>query len=181
MKCGCAFFAIKMSAPPKSGITIKNNSAISTLIVSVIIHDRITIIGALAKRRILIIYAICTFVMSVVILVTKLGVEKRSIFLNEKSCILYPAPAIAANFPASTPNQSASIAITTRIAPIFTMYPKSPLAIPTSIIFAICNGIKTSINTSRITKSGASTDCFLYSRIDFSNVLFIVFVFLLFF
>ena len=41
------------------------------------------------------------------------------------------------------------------------------------MIFAISSGMSTSINTSRITSNGASSDCFLYSRIDLKSVLFI--------
>ena len=51
-------------------------------------QDKTTMIGALARRRILIMYAICTFVISVVIRVTRPDVEKWSMFLNEKSCTL---------------------------------------------------------------------------------------------
>src|SRR5699024_5425625 len=47
------------------------------------------------------------------------------------------------------------------------------------MIFAISMGIRTSISTSRITKIGASTDCFLYSRTDLKSVLFIFLVYLL--
>ena len=75
-KCGWAFFAMKIKAPPRSGITIRNRSAISRLIIRVMIQERITMIGARARRRILIIYAICTLVMSVVIRVTSPEVEK---------------------------------------------------------------------------------------------------------
>ena len=63
-------------------------TAIFTLMVSVMISDRTIMIGALASNRIVNIYAICTFVISVVILVTRLEVEKWSIFPKEKSCIL---------------------------------------------------------------------------------------------
>ena len=59
-------------------ITIRNRSAIFTLISSVMIQERRIMIGALARRRILIIYAICTFVISVVIRVTRPDVEKWS-------------------------------------------------------------------------------------------------------
>ena len=51
-------------------------TAIFTLMVSVMISDRTIMIGALASRRMVNIYAICTLVMSVVILVTRLDVEK---------------------------------------------------------------------------------------------------------
>ena len=47
------------------------------------------------------------------------------------------------------------------------------------MIFAISIGIRTSIKTSRITKNGANTDCFLYSRTDRKSVLFIFSVYLL--
>lgn len=52
---------------------------------SVMIQDKTIMIGALASRRMLIIYAICTLVISVVIRVTRPDVENRSIFLNENS------------------------------------------------------------------------------------------------
>ena len=55
------------------------------MIVKVIIQESTIIIGALARRRILIMYAICTLVTSVVIRVTRLDVEKWSMFLKENS------------------------------------------------------------------------------------------------
>ena len=70
------------------GIRISSATEISTLIVRIITRERIIIIGALASSLTLIIYASCTFVISVVSLVTRLEVEKWSMFLNEKSCIL---------------------------------------------------------------------------------------------
>ena len=88
MKCGCAFFAMKINVPPRSGTTTRKSKATSLLMVSVMIHDRMIINGALARRRILIIYACCTFVISVVNRVTRPEVEKWSIFLKEKSCTL---------------------------------------------------------------------------------------------
>ena len=62
--------------PPKTGIVINIINAIAGLIVTVMIRDITIMIGALASRRIVNIYAICTFVMSVVSLVTRPGVEK---------------------------------------------------------------------------------------------------------
>ena len=53
-----------------------NIDAIAGLIVTVMIKDITIMIGALASRRIVNIYAICTFVISVVSLVTSPGVEK---------------------------------------------------------------------------------------------------------
>ena len=52
------------------------------------IHASTTMIGALASILIENINAICTFVISVVSLVTRLDVEKWSIFPKEKSWIL---------------------------------------------------------------------------------------------
>ena len=76
IKCGCASFAIPISAPPRIGTVMSMITAIFTLMVSVMISDRTIMIGALASRRMVNIYAICTLVMSVVILVTRLDVEK---------------------------------------------------------------------------------------------------------
>jgi len=87
-KMRMCFFAIKISTPPKIGTMARSKSAIGTLMVSVMIHDRTIMIGALASRRMVNIYAICTLVISVVSLVTRLGVEKWSIFPKEKSWIL---------------------------------------------------------------------------------------------
>ena len=86
-KCGCAFFAIKISAVPRTGATISMTMAIGILMVIVMIRESMIMIGALASRRMVNIYAICTFVISVVILVTRLDVEKWSMFPNENSCI----------------------------------------------------------------------------------------------
>ena len=69
-------------------MAMRNRIDAGLLMVSVMIHDRMIINGALASRRILIIYACCTLVMSVVIRVTSPEVEKWSIFLKEKSCTL---------------------------------------------------------------------------------------------
>ena len=68
--------AIKINVPPRMGIATKNSKAMDTLIVMVMIQERTIITGALANIRIVIIYAIWTLVISVVIRVTRLGVEK---------------------------------------------------------------------------------------------------------
>ena len=51
-------------------------------------RDKMIMIGALTSIRMVIIYAIWMLVISVVSLVTRLEVEKWSMFLNENSCIL---------------------------------------------------------------------------------------------
>ena len=80
--------AIKISTPPRIGTVISSISAISALMVSVMIRDSTIIIGALTRRRMVIIYAIWILVISVVSLVTRLGVEKWSMFPKENFWIL---------------------------------------------------------------------------------------------
>ena len=75
-KMGVRFLRNKKQHSPRTGIAISRQTAISTLIVSVIISDRMIINGALASIRMVNMYAICTFVISVVSLVTRLDVEK---------------------------------------------------------------------------------------------------------
>ena len=70
------------------GTVISSIRAISALIVSVMTRDKMIMIGALTSIRMVIIYAIWMLVISVVSLVTRLEVEKWSMFLNENSCIL---------------------------------------------------------------------------------------------
>ena len=68
--------AIKISTPPSIGIVTSMRKAIFRLIVAVMIQESTTMMGALASMRIENIKAICTLVISVVSLVTRLDVEK---------------------------------------------------------------------------------------------------------
>ena len=102
-------------------------------------------------------------------------------FQTFRRFLAYPAPAIAAKFPACTPKNRDIIAIITRISPLWIIYPRFPSAMPISIIFAISRGINTSISTSNVTRRGAMMDCFLYSRTDCKSFLFIFFTYLLMF
>jgi hypothetical protein len=75
---------------PKLNKTRTSASEISDTVV-LILKDRIRDIanmrGARIPIRIIIIYAFCTFVTSVVRRVTRLDAENLSILANEKSCI----------------------------------------------------------------------------------------------
>ena len=76
---GCAVFAISINSPPSIGAAIKNINAIWGLTVNDIIIANIIVIGDLTAPLIIIINASCTFVTSVVNLVTILDVLNLSI------------------------------------------------------------------------------------------------------
>ena len=83
--------------------------------------------GAFAATRSIIMIAFCTFTTSVVMRVTRLFVEKRSMFVKEKSCIRSniasrrflesPEEALTDSQPLSAPNTRHSSAITMSRSP----------------------------------------------------------------
>ena len=97
-------------------------------------------IGALTQIRMDIWNACCTFVTSVVILVTSPAVENLSILEKENACIFSyiaclrfmanPELALEAVLPDSTPNHNASIAATIMASPISTTFPRLRLSRP---------------------------------------------------
>ena len=109
-------------------ITIRKIRAKRGWIRNVITMALTSMIGALTQIRIDIWNACCTFITSVVILVTSPAVENLSILEKENVCILSyiaclrfmakPELALDAVLPDSTPKNSASPAITIIAAPI---------------------------------------------------------------
>ena len=112
-----------------TGIATKNTIDILIFILNTIIRAISIIIGLLATIIIIIIYAICTFLISDVSLVTRLPLENLSIFLNENFCIflkisllkflLRPFAATDAYLAPVAPKKSDIIAIINNIIPIF--------------------------------------------------------------
>ena len=85
MKYPWAERMIRYNTKPSTGMATINTRDSLALRVNAMIREKIIIIGALTSVRMIIMYAICTFVISVVIRVTRLAVENLSIFWNEKS------------------------------------------------------------------------------------------------
>ena len=178
-KIGWTVLAINISKPPSIGEAIKNINATLGFIVNDMTRAQIIVIGALTAPLIIIINAICTFVTSVVSLVTILDVLNLSILKNEYFCIFSyiswrkflanPADAIAAFFPDCTPKNNDKSAVIKSSAPIIKIAFVSFALTPSSINFATKNGIVISIATSNIIKIGVKIVGFLYSLIDFSK------------
>jgi len=76
------------SPRPRTGTTNRKMKAIRPPITKAITNAKISISGQRMAMRIIIMYAFCTFVTSVVRRVTSEEVEKRSMFSKEYSCTL---------------------------------------------------------------------------------------------
>lgn len=121
-KAGIAFLAIMSSPKTSTGMMITKEVASAPPIMNAMIIEKISISGARTAVRIVIIYASCAFDTSVVRRVTSDEDEKRSIFANEKRCMLAnmslriffakPADASALVLPAIAPAQSEQSAST---------------------------------------------------------------------
>ena len=85
-----------------------------------------------------------------------------------------PADAVAQKAPASTPLSNPMRTHTINAVPVLRITAISPLEIPSSISFAMRNGIRTSMITSTTTKTGVRMQSLLYSRIDRANFFIIV-------
>ena len=161
-------------------MTTKVNASFPPMIKAMIMANR-NITGALTAVLIVIIYAFCTLVISVVVLVTRDEVENLSMLENEKSWILAktsalrflanPAEALAQNVPANTPQRRDTSAAATMVRPTLTRYPRSTPPLIRLTRSAVINGISTSRNTSPRMKIRVSTVGFLFSLNDLKIVL----------
>ena len=91
-------------------------------------------------------------------------IERLFIFLNisRRTAVPNPYAALAAKYCAVTALISPNTPISTKSPHIRSIYPLSPFAIPTSIIFAIIIGTVSSKHASSILKSGPNIHCFVY-------------------
>ena len=169
---GKVFTANMPTNTAMNGSANRNTTARSALILTAIIVAATSMNGARMNVRTADMYVFCIVFTSVVSLVIRLAVEKRSTFAKEKACTLSnrsplrffakPALATLANLAESMPRLSDKSAISIIISPRCNIKPVSRLAMPMFTISAIRNGIFTSTTTSPTIVSAASRDFNLY-------------------
>ena len=154
--------------------------AIRALIVNAMIIAVSMENGARTNIRSSIIYAFCTFVTSVVSLVTSPGGEYLSIFENENVWIFAnmalrrflakPAEAFEPSTPPIMPAKSPASASRSIQVPVSVIACMLPPLTPLSIMVAMSRGISVSTTTSSIMKTGVRSDARLYSFTSFNSV-----------
>ena len=154
-----------------TGIAATNTSAAFTSIVNAIIIAPNTINGERRNSRSTMLIPFCTWLISLVILVTSVDVPSVSISVNEnvwicanKLCLIpvaAPTAALALKYCAVMAHTSPMIARSISIRHICIMYPLSALTIPLSITDDTTSGTNSSNIASSILKSGARTHSFL--------------------
>ena len=82
-KMGCVFKMTNTSTAASTGTSARNTHEMVTLTVKDMTSEKMSMNGQRIATRMIIMYAICTLVTSVVWRVTRDEVEKRSIFANE--------------------------------------------------------------------------------------------------
>lgn len=152
-------------------IAATNTSAAFTSIVNAIIIAPNTINGERRNSRSTMLIPFCTWLISLVILVTSVDVPSVSISVNEnvwicanKLCLIpvaAPTAALALKYCAVMAHTSPMIASSISIRHICIMYPLSALTIPLSITDDTTSGTNSSNIASSILKSGARTHSFL--------------------
>ena len=82
-KMGCVLKMISTSTAASTGTSARNTQEMVTLTVNDMTSEKMSMSGQRIATRMIIMYAICTLVTSVVWRVTSEDVEKRSMFAKE--------------------------------------------------------------------------------------------------